>query len=51
MTSVSRVIYVDIWVEDGYPISQMRSVILNHLDTVLVRVIVAGVGKHTVTTV
>jgi hypothetical protein len=43
---------VDIWVEDGYPISQMRSVILIHLlnplDTVMERVIVAGVGEHTV---
>jgi hypothetical protein len=32
-------------------INQMRNAILNLLDTVLVRVIVAGVGKHTVTTV
>jgi hypothetical protein len=46
---------VDIWVEDGYPVSQMRNAILNHLlnhlDTVMVRDIVAGVGKHTITTV
>jgi hypothetical protein len=42
---------VDIWVEDGYPISQMRNAILKHLDTVMKRDSVAGVGKHTVTTV
>jgi hypothetical protein len=46
-----RAIYVDIWVEDGYPISQTSNAILNHLDTVMVRAIVADVGNHTVTTV
>jgi hypothetical protein len=46
-----RIIYADIWVEDGYPISQMRNAILKHLDTAMVRDIVAGVGKHTITTV
>jgi hypothetical protein len=44
-------IYVDIWVEDGYPINHTRNAILKHLDTVMERVIVAGVGNHTITTV
>jgi hypothetical protein len=42
---------VGIWVEDGYPISQTRNAISNPFDTVMVRVIVAGAERHTVTTV